>query len=171
MPAENDSLARFRVRLASLRNALDLSPAEAAERAGGLSGQRWRDIERGYEVKGGTEISANPRRRTLIKMAQAVNWDPDDALRTAGLPGLRPEESRRASGPVRELIELAAKLPEQCVWALVYTARVMTNPRLSIPLPVGGDTVAFSEMVVVREINADSTGSDAEEDESSRGTH
>jgi transcriptional regulator with XRE-family HTH domain len=124
---EGDPLRAFRAALARCREELGLTYVEAGQRAG-ISGQRWRSIEIGYEVKAGNQIPANPRRDNLIKMARAVEIPVDEALRLAGLAGLTAVESRRiADNPRRELTRLITDLPEPDVQLLVDVAK-----RLSI---------------------------------------
>lgn len=65
------------------RETLGLSANEAARRAG-ITGQRWLQIERGYELRQGYKIPANPTRRTAVKMAQAIDWPVAEALQAAG---------------------------------------------------------------------------------------
>lgn len=67
-----------------------LSKREAARRAG-ISEGRWRQIVTGQQkAGGGIVVPVNPRRETVIAMAQAVEADVSAALRRAGMP---PEEA------------------------------------------------------------------------------
>lgn len=95
MTTESDPLAGFRTELRRCRELLDLTHAEAGRRAG-ITGARWSAIERGYEIKNQTEIPANPRRSTLMKMARAVGWAPAEALRLAGYRPLAERERERS---------------------------------------------------------------------------
>jgi hypothetical protein len=65
-----------------------LSKREAARRAG-ISEGRWRQIVTGQQkAGGGIVVPANPRRETVIAMAEAVGASVDEALRLAGMqPG------------------------------------------------------------------------------------
>jgi len=93
-----DRLAGFRARMRTLRTEAGLSANAAAARSGrGISAQRWRSIERGYEVRGGIHITANPTRDTVAAIARVLGWDLGEAL---GLAGLGPATDRdTAVGP------------------------------------------------------------------------
>lgn len=129
MTTESDPLRAFRAALKRCREELGLTPTEAAERAG-ISAQRWSTIERGYEIKAGIRIPANPRRDNLIKMARAVEIPVDEALRLAGLAPLKAVESKRLTdSPRRELTKLVTDLPEPDVRLLLDVAtRLSTDP-------------------------------------------
>lgn len=134
MTTESDSLRAFRAELKRCREELGLTPTEAAERAG-ISAQRWSTIERGYEIKAGVQIPANPRRDNLIKMARAVEIPVDEALRLAGLGGLTAVESRRITdNPRRELARLIVELSEARIRALLQVARTMQDPNATEPI-------------------------------------
>ena len=127
---ESDPLKAFRTELAKCREELGLTPAEAGERAG-ISGQRWRTIEIGYELKAGNRIPANPRRDNLIKMARAVEIPVADALRLAGLGELTAVESRRITdNPRRELTRVITDLPEPDVQLLLTVAKRLCADQL-----------------------------------------
>jgi len=120
---DSDPLAAFRVELKRCREDLGLTVYEAGELAG-ISGQRWRTIEIGYEIKAGNKIPANPRRDNLIKMARAVEMPVTEALRLAGMGALTPVESRRITdSPRRELARLITDLPELDVQLLLDVAK------------------------------------------------
>lgn len=129
MATESDPLSAFRVQLKRCREELGLSYAEAGKRAG-ISGQRWRNIETGYEVKSGVRIRANPRRDNLIKMARAVEIPVQHALNLAGEKGLDQAEVRRISNqPRRELNQLLNDLSGEQVEGLLHFVRSMTDPQ------------------------------------------
>lgn len=66
------------------RAALRLSGREAARRAG-ISESRWRQVIAGTQPgPNGTRIAANPRPRTVLAMAIAVDVDGREALARAG---------------------------------------------------------------------------------------
>lgn len=78
-----DQYAAWRAEITHRRETRGYSAKQAAARAG-ISDQRWRNLERGYEVKAGTHLTANPSRLTVVKMAQALRWDVAEALAEAG---------------------------------------------------------------------------------------
>jgi transcriptional regulator with XRE-family HTH domain len=122
---ESDPLAAFRVNLKHCREELGLTYEEAGKRAG-ISGQRWRNIENGYEMKAGVRIPANPRRGNLIKMARAVEITAEEALSLAGQGPLKPVEVRQLSErPRAELKQLINELSEDQVRALLHVALTM----------------------------------------------
>jgi transcriptional regulator with XRE-family HTH domain len=134
---ESDPLRAFRAALARSREELGLSPAEAAERAG-ISGQRWQSIERGYEIKAGIQIPANPRRDNLIKMARAVEIPVEEALRLAGKEPLRRIESQRITdNPRRELSRLVTDLPEADVTLLLDVAKRLSTETVVVDPTAG----------------------------------
>lgn len=132
MTTEQDPLAAFRTELIRRREGRGLTHAEAASIAG-LSTQRWSNIERGWEVKQGVQIAANPRRSNLIKMAMAVDWPIEDALRTAGLESSPHPEVTPAADPREELTDLIDGMSIPQAWALLHVARLMKNPGASVP--------------------------------------
>lgn len=133
---ESDPLKALREQLKLCREELGLSYEEAGRRAG-ISGQRWRVIEIGYEIKAGNRIPANPRRDNLIKMARAVEIPVADALRLAGLGDLTAVESRRITdNPRRELTRVITELSEPDVQLLLTVAKRLC------PDPAGPDPAA-----------------------------
>jgi transcriptional regulator with XRE-family HTH domain len=150
MTTESDPMLAFRAELQRCREELGLTYVEAGERAG-ISGQRWRTIETGYELKAGNRIPANPRRENLIKMARAVEIPVEEALRLAGLAPLRHVESQRITdNPRRELTRLITDLPEDDIRLLFdiakrlskdhgpnptvrYTHRIVDTPQENLP--------------------------------------
>ena len=128
MTTESDPLVAFRAELKHCREELGLTYEEAGRRAG-ISGQRWRNIEIGYELKSGNRIPANPRRSNLIKMARAVEIPVQHALQLAGLEALKPIEERRVSQqPRRDLKLLIDSMPEDTVVALLGFLATMRDP-------------------------------------------
>lgn len=79
-----------------------LSKREAARRAG-ISEGRWRQIVTGQQkAGGGIVVPANPRRETVIAMAEAVGVDVDKALRRAGMePGKSGDGGRQPFSTTR----------------------------------------------------------------------
>lgn len=74
-----------------LREARGLSANAAGKRAG-ITGQWWRLIEQGHELRGGREIPVKPSRKTVIAMASALEWNAAEALALAGFdPAIDPE--------------------------------------------------------------------------------
>lgn len=129
MTTESDRFAAFRVELKRFREEAGLTSAQAAKSAG-ISGQRWANIERGYEVKAGVRIPANPRRDNLIKMAKAVGMPVQQALQLAGEKGLDQAETRRISNrPRHELHQLINELSVEQVEGLLNFVRAMTDPQ------------------------------------------
>jgi hypothetical protein len=70
--------------LEEARDGLKIGQREAAARAG-FSGGRWHQVVTGRQPKGGRLIAVNPRPRTVVAMALAVQVDPGEALRLAGM--------------------------------------------------------------------------------------
>lgn len=64
------------------RARLQLTGREAARRAG-ISEARWRQVVTGVQSKAGGTVPVNPRPRTVVAMALAVDVDPADALAAA----------------------------------------------------------------------------------------
>ncbi|MDT7789369.1 MAG: hypothetical protein QOF58_7788, partial [Pseudonocardiales bacterium] len=50
----------------------------------GISAPLWVTLERGYEVRQGQRLDANPRPETVVKAARAVGLDIDEALGYVG---------------------------------------------------------------------------------------
>jgi hypothetical protein len=69
------------------RQAFPLSKREAARRAR-ISEARWRQIVTGWQNPGDRRTPAKPRSVTVVAAARAVEVDPAEALRAAGLPPL-----------------------------------------------------------------------------------
>lgn len=139
---DSDQLAAFRAELIRRREALGLTIADAASRTAasdgrGITAQRWAQIERGWETKGGgIRIPANPRRGNLVKMAKAVGWPVGEALELAGLVATMAESRWNSSDPREELYQLTASWSDSAVAALIQFVRVMRDP--SAPAPDGG---------------------------------
>lgn len=75
-----------------------VSKREAARRAG-ISEGRWRQIVTGQQkAGGGVVVPVNPRRETVIAMAEAVKANIDEALRLAGM---EPRDHSAPSGDSR----------------------------------------------------------------------
>jgi transcriptional regulator with XRE-family HTH domain len=128
MATESDPLAAFRDQVRRCREELGLNYVEAGRRAG-ISGQRWRNIENGYEIKSGVRIPANPRRANLIKMAKAVEIPVQEALQLAGMATLSTTESRQITEQPRNALKaLINELSEERVRALLHVAQTMTDP-------------------------------------------
>lgn len=79
--------------------------ANEAGRRGGITGQWWRQIERGR----GTP------RENVVRMAMIVGWDPDEALRHAGYDEPATADERRPSpeDPLRLIQENWDKLTDR----------------------------------------------------------
>lgn len=58
-----------------------------AARDAGISEARWRQIVTGRQRQSGIDVPVNPKRETLIKMANAVGADVNKVLIAAGLEG------------------------------------------------------------------------------------
>jgi hypothetical protein len=52
----------------------------------GISEGRWRQVVTGVQKVGGTQVPANPRPETVVRMARAVGVDLAAALDAAGMP-------------------------------------------------------------------------------------
>lgn len=129
-----DRYARFRAELRRRRDTvLNMKITEAAREAG-VSAPWWNNVERGYEMKRGTQFPTEPTRTTIIKMARAVQWDPGEALLFAGERPLTPEETAGLStDPRDELAGIAYRLTDDQVRALTWSARAMANPAARVP--------------------------------------
>lgn len=114
------SRAEFGVELERRRGLAKLSANEAARRAG-ITGQWWRQVERGL---GGNS------RRNIIAMARAIQWDVDDALAWAGEEEPATEVERRPRPPdPRELIDRSwPALSDQQREAVARTVETMADP-------------------------------------------
>lgn len=71
--------------LATRRTQRQLSQRGAAKLAG-ISEGRWRQLETGVEKLRGTEFPIKTKPKTVIAVAETVQWDPAEALTLAGLP-------------------------------------------------------------------------------------
>jgi hypothetical protein len=65
-------------------NDVGISGREAARRAG-ISEGRWRHIVRGSQARSSGDIPVTAPARTIVAMAMAVEVDPTEALKTAGM--------------------------------------------------------------------------------------
>jgi transcriptional regulator with XRE-family HTH domain len=94
-------------------------------RQAGLSPAGLRLIEQGSGVRG-------PKRVNVIKLAVALRWDPNDALRMLDdddpVTNQEITTATRVSDPRDELDKLWPSLTEPQRWALVVTARTMRIP-------------------------------------------
>lgn len=126
MTTKRDPMDAVRAELLHHRKRVPLSYPQAGKRAG-ITGQWWRNLERGYEVKGDVRLPVNITRDRLITMARAVGWSPDEALALAEMAPLTDAE-RLSHGPRQELARLLPTLSESQVQALLYTARTMLDP-------------------------------------------
>lgn len=89
--AMRDGLAEFGRELERRRELI--RPPMSANKAGrraGITGQWWRQIERGLR---------NTPRTTVVRMANVIGWDPDEALRWAGYDDPATAEERRPLPP------------------------------------------------------------------------
>lgn len=117
-------MGAVRAKLSDLRQRRGLNYEQAGKRAG-ISGQWWRILETGDQ---------NITRTRLITMANAVEWPPNEALTMAGMPTLLPVEAHQLAGDPRErLTEIAARLSDARVRALLYIARTMVDPDAAEP--------------------------------------
>lgn len=163
MDTDSDPLAAFRTELTVRRTAAGLNYSEAARRAG-ITPERWSTIERGFEVKGTVRIPANPRRRTLLRMAEAVEWSAAEALAVAGHTALTTTETgSTASVDARvELVRLLPALSDSRARALLYVAQAMQDPQTHVPAGEGAavPTQAGTESVEI--VDADPGAADRE---------
>lgn len=97
----------------------------ALARAAGMSDAGIRNIEKGLGAQGPTRIN-------IIKLANALNWNPNEALIFLGQPPATLDEhtvAERVADPREELDKLWPSLTRPQQWALVVLARTMTAPR------------------------------------------
>ena len=71
--------------LAKRRRQRELSQRGAAKLAG-ISEGRWRQLESGIQKLQGNEIPIKTKPRTVVAVAEVVQWDPAEALSLAFLP-------------------------------------------------------------------------------------
>lgn len=83
--------------LGDARRRLGLGIREAAASAG-ISEGRWRQVEAGFERKGGQTFPANPKPETIVKMSLAVGLPVDEVLARVGLPPARRDASNYPVG-------------------------------------------------------------------------
>lgn len=87
MTDQEPSLPPLGALLENARTHLKISKREAARRAG-ISEARWRQVVTGLQNTRDRGTPSNPRAVTVAAMARAVDLDPDEALRVAGLDPL-----------------------------------------------------------------------------------
>jgi hypothetical protein len=109
---------------AALEAARGGTSKRAAARSAGISEGRWRQIVVGYQLSGGVRIPANPRRETVIAMADAVHLDRATALELAGFD---PASVREDSPVVQEVEQAIRAIPglskrQQAAMIAVYRA-------------------------------------------------
>ncbi|MBF6332306.1 helix-turn-helix domain-containing protein [Nocardia transvalensis] len=83
MSNTNAQSMRVARELKAAREGEKLSIRKAASRAG-ISESRWRQMESGVQVKNGVSSPATTTPDTLVKMARAINLDPETLLEHAG---------------------------------------------------------------------------------------
>jgi hypothetical protein len=89
---------------------MHISGREAA-RLAGMSEGRWRQIVRGVQAKAGMNIPVTAPARTVVAMAMAVEVDPAEALRAAGIEV--PEDEIQAMANMRRRPKLVRGAPPQ----------------------------------------------------------
>lgn len=109
-----------------------MRPRQAAALAG-IGLDTWRTIERGYKARRGVDPAAagsyQPDRLTVRKVAAALRWAPDQALRWAGHEEPVRTAPQAVMSPLRlELTTLIQTMPEDRVELLLNVARTMRNP-------------------------------------------
>ncbi|AUM18283.1 MULTISPECIES: helix-turn-helix domain-containing protein [Rhodococcus] len=101
---KRQAAARVAELLRQGREAAGLSKKKAAELSG-MSEGRWRQLEKGVEMKAGVEHPATTSAKTLVKMARAIGIEAKTLLETAGFVGDVPDIEAQAneSLPTRKL--------------------------------------------------------------------
>ncbi len=82
--------------------------AAARRTKGAISSGRWYQLESGYQKAGGHDIPIGTTAATVAAAAKAVDWDVDDALRTAGFDSrdyTPPSESELSRYSDEELLD------------------------------------------------------------------
>lgn len=138
---------RFGTEVRRRRERLGLSQRVAARRAG-ISASGWAKAEQALNI-------GVPERLTVIAMARALDWDPDDALRVVGLePATATELRAKPTDPATELNQIWSALSEPQQWALVYVAATMVSrhqwpelDRLARPLQSPDPAVRYTHKV------------------------
>lgn len=92
--------------LEQARAELRISAREAARRSN-ISETRWRQIVSGRQMRRGEEVAVNPKARTVIAAALAVQIEPADALAAAGLAA--PADLSLLVGDVRTEMDAQAR--------------------------------------------------------------
>lgn len=87
---KRQAAARVAELLRQGREAAGLSKKKAAELSG-MSEGRWRQLEKGVEMKAGVEHPATTSARTLVKMARAIGIEAETLLEAAGFSGDVPD--------------------------------------------------------------------------------
>jgi hypothetical protein len=144
MTNEGDQFAAFRRKMKRLRLEAGLKANAAARLTrGGISGQRWRNVERGYEVRGQVRIPANPSPDTVAAIARALNWEQDDALAVAGFGGVPVSDAAPDPWATVEAVWPKLTPPQRDAAALMLAS--IAHPRLPLPtteiLDVGTDDI------------------------------
>jgi transcriptional regulator with XRE-family HTH domain len=83
LPEPRRELTALGELLENARSDLRITTREAARRAR-ISHGRWSQVVTGKQPKAGRMIPVNPRERTVVAMALAVQADPGEALAAAG---------------------------------------------------------------------------------------
>jgi hypothetical protein len=110
------------------RVAAGLSVKAAARRTHGqVSDGRWYQLESGYQQIKGQHIPIGTKPATVAAVAQAVNWDVSEALRTAGFEP-RDYQPPREDLPLKDIPteELMAQIER--LWAELRRRRPMPEP-------------------------------------------
>lgn len=125
---EADPYETWRARVRELREAAGLNVRQAAARAD-LSGQRWRNLERGYEVREDKQISANPSRATVIAIARALGDPISDALAVSGFkPATDTELAPTPTDPLTRIGTALPKIPPHQRELLATLAESLAHP-------------------------------------------
>lgn len=129
---ESDPMDAVRAEVKRRRENLRLTTGEAGPLAG-ITGQWWRNLEDGYQVKsGGIRIPARITRKRLIRIARALRWDVNDALamsRGEPLGNVEAVQSMISD----ELICVVDALPVPQQRLLLLLAKSMADPATPIP--------------------------------------
>lgn len=154
---EEDRFAAWRAEVKRRRELVyDLNYRQASARTnGGMSDQRWRNLENGFETRGQNRNPANPSRAGVIAIARALEWDLADALALAGFePPTGDEDARPPTDPLQRIQVAWRRLTARQREAAAEAVESMAFP-ITPSAPVRVDTInADHPEVRVRQVPA-----------------